>query len=65
MLTFPSTMVGCLIGLPGEWSKKGQAFNRYVQKENDDAWKYGGRTAFGKSKPPKGKADLGQLGLFD
>lgn len=44
---------------------KEKAFNQYVQKEHEDSWKYGGRTVFGKSKPPKGKADPGQLGLFD
>jgi hypothetical protein len=29
-----------------------------VEKERADSWKYGGRTVFGKSKPPKGPEQL-------
>lgn len=32
-----------------------------IEKERRDSWKYGGRTVFGKAKPPKGH----QLDLFD
>ncbi|HEX5168192.1 MAG TPA: DUF763 domain-containing protein [Cyclobacteriaceae bacterium] len=37
-----------------------KAFDNVVQKERGDAWRYGGRTVFGKSKPPKSN----QLDLF-
>lgn len=37
-------------------------FYKVIAQERRDAWKYGGRTVFGKSKPPK---DAGQLNLFD
>ncbi len=37
-------------------------FEELVQKERDDAWKYDGRTVFGKSEPPKHNG--GQLALF-
>lgn len=36
-------------------------FYKVIEQERRDAWKYGGRTVFGKSKPP---ADNGQLSLF-
>jgi len=36
-------------------------FEEVIKRERDDAWKYGGRTIFGKSKPP----DNPQLSLFD
>jgi uncharacterized protein len=39
-------------------------FNKVVQKERDESYKYGGRTVFGKAKPPKDKGQL-KLGLFD
>jgi len=35
-----------------------------IQKERDESYKYGGRTVFGKAKPPKVKDDNGQLSLF-
>ncbi|MBO9562051.1 MAG: DUF763 domain-containing protein [Niastella sp.] len=35
-------------------------FDALIQKERDEAWKYGGRTVFGKAKPPKND----QLSLF-
>ena len=39
--------------------------NVLVQKERDESYKYGGRTVFGKAKPPKGKDNPpGQLSLF-
>lgn len=37
------------------------AFESYIAKERADSYKYGGRTVFGKAKPPK---DDGQLSLF-
>jgi hypothetical protein len=37
------------------------AFERVIAKERADSYKYGGRTVFGKSKPPKNN---GQLDLF-
>lgn len=37
-------------------------FYKVIEKERREAYKYGGRTVFGKSKPPKG--DPGQLKLF-
>ncbi len=38
-----------------------QRFEQLVQQEKEDAYKYGGRTVFGKSKPPASS----QLRLFD
>lgn len=38
-----------------------EKFEALLQKEKDDAWKYGGRTINGFSKPPSNK----QLNLFD
>jgi len=37
-----------------------ESFNRVIEKERENSYKYGGRTVFGKSKPPIG----GQLNLF-
>jgi hypothetical protein len=37
-------------------------FEVLIQKERDDSWKYGGRTVFGKAKPPQPKDQ--QLKLF-
>ncbi|WP_018344659.1 DUF763 domain-containing protein [Cytophaga aurantiaca] len=37
------------------------AFNRVIAKERAESYKHGGRTVFGKAKPPK---DDGQLNLF-
>jgi hypothetical protein len=37
-----------------------KAFEKVIAKERADSYKYGGRTVFGKAKPPKD----GQLGLF-
>lgn len=40
-------------------------FDALIQKERDESYKYGGRTVFGKSKPPQGKDIEGsQLKLF-
>lgn len=39
-------------------------FDKVVTKEREDSWKYGGRTVFGKAKPPKNKGQL-KLGLLD
>lgn len=42
-----------------------QNFDALVQKERDESYKYGGRTVFGKAKPPKHRpADDSQLTLF-
>jgi hypothetical protein len=38
------------------------AFEKALAKERAESWKYGGRTIYGKAKPPK---DMGQLSLFD
>ena len=38
-------------------------FDALVQKERDESWKHGGRTVFGKAKPPKGHGG-NQLELF-
>lgn len=37
-------------------------FDALAKKERDESWKYGGRTVFGKAKPPKN--NNGQLELF-
>ena len=42
-------------------------YEKYLQKERDESYKFGGRTAFGKSKPPKKTPDNSkprQLKLF-
>lgn len=42
-------------------------FDQLIQKERNESWKYGGRTVFGKAKPPKEpkqKPDDNQLKLF-
>lgn len=40
-------------------------FDTLIQKERDESYKYGGRTVFGKAKPPHGKdIEGGQLKLF-
>ena len=38
-------------------------FEALIQKERDQSWRYGGRTVFGKAKPPK--PGNNQLDLFD
>jgi hypothetical protein len=38
------------------------SFDKVIAKERAESYKYGGRTVFGKAKPPK---DNGQLNLFD
>ena len=38
-------------------------FDKLVQKEKDDSWKYGGKTVFGNAKRPRG-AGGEQLKLF-
>jgi hypothetical protein len=39
-------------------------FDALIKKERDESWKYGGRTVFGKAKPPKSDNPNGQLSLF-
>jgi len=39
-------------------------FDQLIEKERADAWKYGGRTVFGKSKPPTQVSKGVQLKLF-
>jgi hypothetical protein len=38
-------------------------FDALIKKERDDSWRYGGRTVFGKAKPPKDNPGS-QLSLF-
>ncbi len=39
-------------------------FEKLIQKEHDESWKYGGKTVFGDAKPPRcGHKDV-QLKLF-
>jgi uncharacterized protein len=40
-------------------------FEKVLQKERDESYKYGGMTVFGKAKPPRRKKDSNQLDLFD
>ncbi|HVD99805.1 MAG TPA: DUF763 domain-containing protein [Cytophagaceae bacterium] len=47
--------------LEKDFEPKPEDFNKVIQKERDESYKYGGRTVFGKAKPPK---DDGQLSLF-
>ncbi|HZI23797.1 MAG TPA: DUF763 domain-containing protein, partial [Chryseolinea sp.] len=35
-----------------------ESFDKVIDRERADAYKYGGRTIFGKSKPPKGPEQL-------
>ncbi|MCW3122700.1 MAG: hypothetical protein JWQ38_2192 [Flavipsychrobacter sp.] len=39
-------------------------FEQLIERERNDSWKYGGRTVFGKAKPPKPKPGDNQLQLF-
>jgi len=39
-------------------------FNQVIEKERNDSYKYGGRTVFGKAKPPVKLKDPDQLSLF-
>lgn len=39
-------------------------FDALIQKERNESYKYGGRTVFGKAKPPKNTPPSGQLSLF-
>lgn len=39
-------------------------FEQLIEKERNESLKYGGRTVFGKAKPPKPKPDNNQLKLF-
>jgi uncharacterized protein len=39
-------------------------FKQLIERERNDSWKYGGRTVFGKAKPPKPKPGDTQLQLF-
>jgi hypothetical protein len=39
-------------------------FDELIQKEKDESWRYGGRTVFGKSKPPRSVQKGVQLRLF-
>ncbi len=38
-----------------------ESFDKVIEKERRDSYKYGGRTVFGKAKPPGNE----QLSLFD
>ncbi len=39
-------------------------FEKLIQKERDESWKYGGKTVFGDAKPPRGGHKDVQLKLF-
>lgn len=39
-------------------------FDKLIEQERNDSWRYGGRTVFGKAKPPKQKNKGVQLNLF-
>ncbi len=39
-------------------------FEQLIERERNDSWKYGGRTVFGKSNPPKGPEGSSQIELF-
>ena len=39
-------------------------FDKLIQKERDDSWKYGGKTVFGNAKPPRRSNKGVQLRLF-
>ncbi len=39
-------------------------FEQLIERERKDSWKYGGRTVFGRSVPPKQKPGSNQLSLF-
>lgn len=39
-------------------------FDKLIEQERNESWKYGGRTVFGKAMPPKPKPDDLQLRLF-
>jgi uncharacterized protein len=39
-------------------------FDKLIEKERDDSWKYGGKTVFGDAKPPRGVHKGVQLKLF-
>jgi hypothetical protein len=43
--------------------ESGAAFEALVQKERDDSWKYGGKTVFGDTKPPRRNRGV-QLRMF-
>jgi hypothetical protein len=41
-----------------------EQLDEWIQQERNESWKYGGRTVFGKAKPPKPKPNDNQLKLF-
>ena len=42
-----------------------ERFDEVIAREQNDSWKYGGRTVFGKAKPPEKEKPGDQLRLFD
>jgi hypothetical protein len=42
----------------------GKGLDEWIEKERADAWKYGGRTVFGKAQPPKDAVRASQMRLF-
>jgi hypothetical protein len=40
-------------------------FEQLIERERNESWKYGGKTVFGDTKPPKAKTPLPQLSLFN
>ena len=54
------TLTGLAQQLEQNFEPDASSFDRVIERERREAHLYGGRTVFGKSKPPKG----GQLDLF-
>jgi hypothetical protein len=44
--------------------KPNDNFEQLIERERNESWKYGGRTVFGKAKPPKSQTGESQLKLF-
>ncbi len=47
-----------------QFTPTGQGLEEWIEKERADSWKYGGRTVFGKAKPPEGTVRARQMRLF-
>ena len=48
----------------GSFTPTGHGLEGWIAREQADSWKYGGRTVFGKAKPPEEAARPKQLRLF-
>ena len=42
----------------------GSDFDKWIKKERDESWQYGGKTVFGNAQPPKASKKVTQLRLF-